>query len=128
MLFGERNRSTAAELGILNLGAAGRRRAEQMQSSKPPQHQAPSPRRAVSAPAAIDYGVHAGYSDFLLAPDGAADFDASHQHPVPHEQLGRLFGQEYDENHDDHNGDEFDEDDLDEYLIDIGSRRRRSSD
>ncbi|KAK5938178.1 Factor arrest protein 11 [Knufia obscura] len=125
-LFGAQNLTTAAELGILDLGAASERRATHSYALnyEPPQQRQPSPRRRVSAPAAIEYAHYPDYSEFRPVLTDLVSSKTAHQHPVSREQLSGLFGDEYDEDLDDDDGGGYDEDDMEGYLIDIGTRRR----
>lgn len=124
-LFGQHDLSAAAELGMLNLDATAGRKAVQMQETEAQRWQQGC-RRTVSAPASIEYGSHAGKSDYLVAHESAAESHADDQVPVLDAQPTELFGSEYDESLEDDYGDDFEQDDLEDCLIDIASRQRSS--
>jgi len=124
-LFGQHDLSVAAELGILSLDATAGRRTVQMQETEAQRWQWGC-RRTVSAPASIEYGSHSGQSAYLVAHESAAEPHADDQDPVLDVQFTALLGGEYNESLEDDYADDFEEDELEDCLIDIASRWRSS--
>lgn len=122
----EQDLSKAADPDTLNLNDGADGRGVQMQKSEAVQRRRWSPRRTTSAPASLDHGPIRGDSDFLDTTESAVEANTGHQHPVLHEHRDGLFSDQYNEGLEDGDGDDSGEEDLDEYLVDIGSRPRAS--